>query len=53
MEVVLPIGDLLRTGMGAMTDNKTFVLYKGYVSNYLLMEELRAKGVKQRSWTRP
>ncbi|KAL4898598.1 hypothetical protein BDV59DRAFT_206904 [Aspergillus ambiguus] len=29
MEVVLPNGDLLRTGMGAMKDNKTFPLYKG------------------------
>ncbi|KAL3436872.1 hypothetical protein BDV09DRAFT_183828 [Aspergillus tetrazonus] len=32
MEVVLPNGDLLRTGMGAMTDNKTFALYKGQIS---------------------
>lgn len=30
MEVVLPNGDLLRTGMGAMKDNVTFPLYKGY-----------------------
>ncbi|KAJ5199754.1 hypothetical protein N7491_009450 [Penicillium cf. griseofulvum] len=29
MEVVLPNGELLRTGMGAMKDNKTFALYKG------------------------
>ncbi|KAI9370116.1 hypothetical protein BJX61DRAFT_516560 [Aspergillus egyptiacus] len=29
MEVVLPNGDLLRTGMGAMKDNKAFALYKG------------------------
>lgn len=29
MEVVLPSGELLRTGSGAMTDNKTFALYKG------------------------
>ncbi|KAJ5432093.1 uncharacterized protein N7458_011249 [Penicillium daleae] len=29
MEVVLPNGELLRTGMGAMKDNKTFSLYKG------------------------
>ncbi|GIJ92150.1 hypothetical protein Asppvi_011126 [Aspergillus pseudoviridinutans] len=29
MEVVLPNGDLLRTGMGAVKDNKTFPLYKG------------------------
>lgn len=32
MEVVLPKGELLRTGMGAMKDNKTFALYKGYCS---------------------
>lgn len=31
MEVVLPNGDLLRTGMGAMEDNRAFPLYKGYV----------------------
>jgi 4-cresol dehydrogenase (hydroxylating) len=31
MEVVLPNGELLRTGMGAMKDNKTFALYKGYI----------------------
>ena len=31
MEVVLPNGDLLRTGMGAMGGNSTFPLYKGYV----------------------
>lgn len=30
MEVVLPDGDILRTGMGAMNDNKAFPLYKGY-----------------------
>jgi 4-cresol dehydrogenase (hydroxylating) len=30
MEVVLPNGDILRTGMGAMKDNKAFPLYKGY-----------------------
>ncbi|KAK3332832.1 hypothetical protein B0T19DRAFT_368105 [Cercophora scortea] len=29
MEVVLPNGELLRTGSGAMKDNKTFPLYKG------------------------
>jgi 4-cresol dehydrogenase (hydroxylating) len=29
MEVVLPNGDLLRTGMGAMADNSTFALYRG------------------------
>ncbi len=32
MEVVLPNGDLLRTGSGAMKDNKSFPLYKGYVT---------------------
>jgi hypothetical protein len=31
MEVVLPGGELLRTGMGAMKDNATFALYRGYV----------------------
>lgn len=35
MEVVLPNGELLRTGMGAMKDNKTFALYKGYVHSSL------------------
>lgn len=34
MEVVLPNGDLLRTGSGAMKDNTTFPLYKGYLSRY-------------------
>ncbi|EFX04236.1 vanillyl-alcohol oxidase [Grosmannia clavigera kw1407] len=29
MEVVLPSGELLRTGMGAMPDSKLFGLYKG------------------------
>ncbi|KAE8323154.1 hypothetical protein BDV39DRAFT_196138 [Aspergillus sergii] len=29
LEVVLPTGTLLRTGMGAMKDNKAFALYKG------------------------
>ncbi|KAJ5781187.1 hypothetical protein N7457_006347 [Penicillium paradoxum] len=29
MEVVLPNGEVLRTGMGAMKDNKTWALYKG------------------------
>ncbi|KAF9894961.1 hypothetical protein FE257_004583 [Aspergillus nanangensis] len=29
MEVVLPNGELLRTGMGAMENNKAFPLYKG------------------------
>ncbi|SPO07007.1 related to 4-cresol dehydrogenase flavoprotein subunit [Cephalotrichum gorgonifer] len=29
MEVVLPKGDLLRTGAGAMKDNPAFALYKG------------------------
>ena len=29
MEVVLPNGELLRTGMGAMKNNKAFPLYKG------------------------
>ncbi|KAJ5654895.1 hypothetical protein N7490_001898 [Penicillium lividum] len=29
LEVILPNGDLLRTGMGAMKDNKAFPLYKG------------------------
>ena len=31
MEVVLPNGELVRTGMGAMEDNKCFVLFKGFV----------------------
>ena len=31
MEVVLPNGDLVRTGSGAMKDNKAFPLFKGYV----------------------
>ncbi|CAG8942844.1 unnamed protein product [Penicillium salamii] len=35
MEVVLPTGELLRTGMGAMKDNETFALYKGYVQKSL------------------
>jgi FAD/FMN-containing dehydrogenase len=30
MEVVLPDGNLLRTGSGAMKNNKAFPLYKGY-----------------------
>jgi FAD/FMN-containing dehydrogenase len=30
LEVVLPNGDLLRTGMGAMKDSSLFALYKGY-----------------------
>lgn len=29
MEVVLPNAELLRTGMGAMVNNKAFPLYKG------------------------
>lgn len=29
MEVVLPNGELVRTGMGAMEGNKCFALYKG------------------------
>lgn len=29
LEVVLPSGELLRTGMGAMTDSPLFALYKG------------------------
>lgn len=29
MEVVLPTGELLRTGMGAMSDSKAFPLYRG------------------------
>lgn len=37
MEVVLPNGELLRTGMGAMKDNKTFALYKGYVHRKLAL----------------
>lgn len=37
MEVVLPNGELLRTGMGAMKDNKTFALYKGYVHGKLAL----------------
>jgi FAD/FMN-containing dehydrogenase len=32
MEVVLPNGDLLRTGAGAMKGNTTFPLYKGYLT---------------------
>ncbi|KAL4751357.1 hypothetical protein BDW72DRAFT_212813 [Aspergillus terricola var. indicus] len=32
MEVVLPKGDILRTGMGAMAENNTFALYKGRIS---------------------
>lgn len=31
MEVVLPNGEILRTGMGAMSNNKAFPLYKGSV----------------------
>lgn len=34
MEVVLPNGDLLRTGSGAMEDNKSWALYKGWVFEY-------------------
>ena len=29
MEVILPNGELIRTGMGAMEGNKCFALYKG------------------------
>lgn len=32
MEVVLPSGEMLRTGMGAMEGSQLFALYKGYVS---------------------
>jgi hypothetical protein len=35
MEVVLPNGELLRTGMGAIKDNKTIALYKGYVVKWV------------------
>ena len=35
MEVVLPDGEVLRTGMGAMKDSKTFALYKGCVHSSL------------------
>lgn len=31
LEVVLPDGDVLRTGMGAMKDSSLFALHKGYV----------------------
>ena len=34
MEVVLPNGDVLRTGSGAMKDNKLFPLYKKYAHPY-------------------
>jgi hypothetical protein len=34
MEVVLPNGELLRAGMGAMKDNKTFALYKRHAFPY-------------------
>jgi hypothetical protein len=33
MEVVLPNGELLRTGMGAMEGSELFALYKGYVTS--------------------
>lgn len=35
MEVVLPNGDVLRTGSGAMKDNKLFALYKKYAIHSL------------------
>ena len=34
MEVVLPNGDLLRTGMGAMDGSKVWPLYSGYVLHF-------------------
>ncbi|KAL0944993.1 FAD linked oxidase domain protein [Colletotrichum truncatum] len=50
MEVVLPSGELLRTGMGAMTNNKTWPLYSGglgpgldglfYQSNYGIVTKM-------------
>ena len=30
MEVVLPDGEVLRSGSGAMSENRTWALYKGY-----------------------
>lgn len=33
MEVVLPNGDLVRTGMGAIEGSSLFPLFKGYVSS--------------------
>jgi FAD/FMN-containing dehydrogenase len=32
MEVVLPNGEIVRTGMGAMEGSKTFALFKGWVA---------------------
>ena len=40
MEVVLPNGDLLRTGSGAMKDNKNFPLYKAYVTRICALSSL-------------
>lgn len=33
MEVVLPNGDLIRTGMGALENSKLFPLYSGYIAS--------------------
>lgn len=45
LEVVLPNGDLLRTGMGAVKDSNVFPLYSGYVG-YLLSYHTALTGFK-------
>lgn len=56
MEVVLPDGDLIRTGMGAMEGNKTWPLYKrglGPTSTELFMQSNYGIVTKMGYWLMP
>lgn len=56
MEVVLPDGDLIRTGMGAMDGNKTWPLYKrglGPTSTELFMQSNYGIVTKMGYWLTP